>query len=56
MFSSAPRCHRSRWRHRSRQVVMISVVTRHSGGEVIRAPKVFSDKVSSLSSVSARVS
>ena len=35
---------------------MTSVVTRHSGGQVIRAPNVFSAKVSSLSSVSASVS
>ena len=35
---------------------MISVVTRHSGGQVIRAPSVFNASVSSLSSVIANVS
>ena len=35
---------------------MTSVVTRHCGGDVIFAPSVFSASVSSLSSVSARVS
>ena len=35
---------------------MISVVTRHCEGQVILAPRVFNANVSSLSSVSARVS
>ena len=35
---------------------MISVVTRHSDGDVIRAPSVFNASVISLSSVMARVS